>query len=139
MSIKREIQKISILLIVAVVGGCSVPRDRTDAAAIALRVHSQMKVSDFAAIYRESANRFKGVGSESQFILMMQQMDQEIGVLKKADEVAYQTGLDSNIGRTHVLFFNLEYEHGHAKERMILTRSDKGEMQLWKLEIDPAN
>ena len=135
----QDIHRISIFLIVALLVGCNVQRDQTDASAVASRVHFQMQASDFAAIYRESAPRFKGVGSESKFISMMQQMSQESGLLKKADEIAYQTGIDSNVGRTHVLLFNLEYEHGHARERMILTRSDSGQMQLWKLDIDPAN
>lgn len=134
----RDIRKLSIFLFLFLVVGCNVERDRIDAGAVASRVHSQMQARDFATIYRESAPRFKSVGSESQFVSMMQQVNQESGLLKKADEVAYQTGIDSNVGRTHVLFFTLEYEHGRAKERLILTRSDAGQMQLWKLEIDPA-
>ncbi len=123
----------------ALVVSCNVERDHTDARALALRVHSQMQSGDFAAIYRESAPRFKAVGSESQFVSMMQQINEESGALKKADEGSYQTGVDSNIGRTHVLLFNLEYEHGHSKERMILTRSESGQMQLWKLDINPVD
>jgi hypothetical protein len=139
MSFNRDIYKLPIFLVILIIGSCNVARDQKDAAAVASRVHSQMQTSNFAAIYRESAPRFKGVGSESQFVSMMQQGEQQSGVLKKAVEVAYQTGVDSNIGRTHTLVFNLEYEHGHATERLILTRSDNGQMQLWKLEIDPVH
>jgi len=137
MSFNRDIYKAPILLVIFIVVGCNVARDQADAGAVASRVHSQMQSGDFAGIYRESAPRFKGVGTESQFVSMMEQINREIGVLKKTDEVAYQTGVDSRIGRTHVLFFNLEYEHGHSRERMTLTRSDSGQMQLWKLEWLP--
>lgn len=135
----RDIHKISVLLILSLVVSCNVERDRTDAEAVASRVHSQIQARDFAAIYREAAPRFKGVGSESQFVSMMQRVSEEGGIFKKAEEVVYQTGFDSNIGRTHMLFFNVEYENGHSTERMILTRSGSGQMQLWKIEFGPSH
>ena len=138
MSFIRDIRRIPIFVFLFFAVGCNVERDRIDAVAVASRVHSEMQAGDFATIYRESSPRFKSVGSESQFVSMMQQVIQERGVLKKADEVAYQTGIGSNVGRTHDLFFTLEYEHGRAKEHLILTRSDGGQMQLWKLEIGPT-
>ncbi len=39
----------------------------------------------------------------------------------------------------HTLNFKLEYEQGHAQERLIFTRSDSGQMQLWKLDIYPID
>ena len=130
---------ILILFTVALIVGCNVERDRADARAVAARVHSQMQAGDFAAIYRESAPRFKSVGSESQFISQMQQYFQASGKLKKADEIAYQSTVDSNVGKMHTLNFNVEYENGHAQERLIFTRADNGQMQLWKLDIEPTD
>lgn len=69
----------------------------------------------------------------------MKQFLEDNGALKKANEIAYQTSIDSNIGRTHALTIDLDFEHGRAREHMIFTRSDSGKMQLWKLDIDPIN
>jgi hypothetical protein len=108
-----------------------------DARAVVGRVHYQMKAGDYSSIYRESATRFQSVGSEAQFISLMQKFSQEHGAIREAKEVAYQTGVDTNIGRNHVLLYDVTYEHGRARERMVLTRDRSGQMQLWKLDLDP--
>jgi hypothetical protein len=96
-----------------------------------------MQSGDLAAIYRESSPGFKAATSETQLVSIIQEINQENGSLKKAEEVAYQTGVDSRIGRTYVLLFKLEYERREIKERMTLTRSDGGQMQVWKIEWIP--
>jgi hypothetical protein len=67
----------------------------------------------------------------------MKLLYEENGSLKTAIPIAYQSGVDSQAGRNHVRIYNLEFERGRAKERMVLTRSTTGEMQLWDLAIDP--
>ena len=115
---------------------CATERDRGEAGTVAARVHTEMRAGDFRTVYKESAPRFKTVGSESEFVAQMNALRQELGELKNANEIAYQTGLDTRIGRTHVLVFDLEFDRRHARETMILVRSGSGEMQLWKLVID---
>src|SRR5207253_1012082 len=95
----RIIKTTLILLVSLSLTGCNIERDREDARVVASRVHAQMQSGDYAAIYRESAPRFKNVGTESQFISLMQQYHQGMGTLKKVDEVAYQTRIDTEIGR----------------------------------------
>lgn len=127
-----------ILIFAAWCCGCSVERDMADARAVAGRVHAQMKAGDYAAMYREAAPRFQSVGSEAQLIALMQQFRQENGTLKEAKEVAYQNRVDTSVGRNYVLLYDVTYEHGRARERMILTRAGGGRMQLWKLDVDPV-
>jgi hypothetical protein len=115
--------------------GCSVVEDRGDARLVAARVHAEMMAGDLANIYRESAPRFRSVGSESEFVAMMQKYDGEFGSFKSANEIGYKTTLDSRIGRTHELLFDLEYERVRARELLIMVRSAKGKMELWKLDI----
>jgi hypothetical protein len=131
-------------LVIAIFGtvalvACSFERDRGEAVTVAARVHAEMRAGDFAALYKESAPRFKTVGSESEFVTWMKELQQEFGLLKNANEITYQTGLDSRIGRTHVLVFDLDYDRGRARESMTLVRSESGEMQLWKLAIQPVD
>ncbi len=128
-----------LLLAVACSPSCNIEQDRRDARVIADRVHSQMQSGDFSGIYRESAPRFKSVGTEPQFISMMQQFFEQNGKLVKAQEVAYQAGIDSRAGRTHTLTFDVDYERGHARERLIFTRDANGQMHLWKFEAQPKD
>ena len=117
--------------------GCHSRQDELDAESAAERIHSELRSQDFQSIYRESGDSFKETGSESKFVAAMQQIHEAFGPLKKASPIAYQSGFDSNVGVKHVLTFELEFERGRAKENMVLTRSRKGEMQLWDLAIDP--
>lgn len=94
-----------------------------------------MQEGAFGTIYKESAPRLKTASTESEFVEYFRQIQNDFGSLKQAHEVAYETRLDSRIGRAHALMFELEYERGRLYETMILVRSDAGEMQLWKLGI----
>ena len=73
------------------------------------------------------------------FVLQMKRFHETLGSLKNADEVGYETGLESTVGKTQVLLYKLEYEHGNASERLTLVRSPTGEMQLWKMDLQPAD
>ncbi|HEV2913270.1 MAG TPA: hypothetical protein VGX92_08140 [Pyrinomonadaceae bacterium] len=138
MSYKLSYQKAIILTLVLLLPSCNIERDRVDAEKVAERVHSQIRAGDYSAIYRESSQRFKSVGSESEFVSRMEQFHRDNGSLKTASEISYKAGIDSNVGRTFVLIFNLDFEQGHATERMIFTRYN-GQVQLWKLEIEPID
>jgi hypothetical protein len=96
-----------------------------------------MRVGDYASIYKESAPRFKAVGTEAQFVSLMQDFRRQHGPLKTANEIAYQTGVESMAGRVHVLTFEIEFDVTRTREHITLTRSDSGAMLLWKLEIEP--
>jgi hypothetical protein len=117
--------------------GCYSAKDESDAKTLVDRVHEQIRVGDYSALYNESAQRFKEVGSEVKFVEVMRQHRTKAGALKKAFQVAYETGVDSNIGKIHVFMDELEFENGRVKERLTLTRSDSEKMQLWKLEWSP--
>jgi hypothetical protein len=134
---KRNLETLLTVAALILVLGCDLQQDRRDAENVALRIHSQIQHDDFLSIHREAGQSFKQVGNESRFVSMMEQLRKENGLLEKWSEMAYQTGIDSNAGRTHVLIFDLEFERGHAKERMTLTRAEDGKMVLWDLAFDP--
>lgn len=118
---------------------CSITRDQEDARAVAARVHREMLAGDFAAIYKLSAPPFKAVGSESEFVAGLKGFQEKFGPLRNQKEVVYQTGLDSSIGRTHLLVFDLEFDQGRARESLMLVRSASGKMELWRLDVQPLN
>lgn len=95
-----------------------------------------MRVADFAAIYKESERRFKTVGTESEFVDFMRNLQERLGSFRKAVPTGYKMKLDSRIGKMHELYFDLEYEHGRARENLTAVRSDSGEIELWALDIE---
>jgi hypothetical protein len=117
--------------------GCDFQTDLRDARALADRIHAQMRAGDYASIYKESAPRFKSVGTEAQFVLLMQDFRRHHGQLKAANEIGYQVGVESTAGKVHVLTFEVKFDIARAREHMTVTRSDSGAMLLWKLEIEP--
>lgn len=125
-----------VVAIVVWLVGCSVQQDRTDARRVASRINSQLQAQDFPTIYRESSQSFKEVGDEAAFIARMKQFWEENGSLKSASSSSYQASIDSAAGLKHILIFDVEFEHGRAKEQLTLTRSD-GQLRLWDLVIEP--
>jgi len=119
--------------------GCNVAQDKTDAEAVATRINSQLQIGDFASIYRESSQSFKQVGNEAKFVAGMELFHKENGDLRKITPIAYQTGVDSKAGRTHVLIFQIDCDRGGSRERMVLTRSQSGRMELWDLALEPIS
>jgi hypothetical protein len=107
--------------------------------AAAARIHSFVEKQDFASIYRESSDGFKQDGDESRLVASMNAIYEGVGALKEAKPVAYQSTIDSKAGRLHVVMFDLEFERGRGKERMVFTRTKNGEMRLWDIEITPVN
>ena len=136
-SATMRLLKMLFLAAIIFLSGCNVEQDRLEAKKAADRVHSQLQNQDYASIYREAGKSFKEVGDESKFVAGMLQVHEERGSLKTATPIAYQSGVDSDAGRTHTLIFNLEFERGRASERMVLTRGPTAQMQLWDLGIDP--
>ena len=124
---------IAIVASVTFCAACGIERERIAAESVAARVHDNMRAGDFAVVYKESAPRIKTVATESEFVDFYKQVQQNFGLLKRANEVAYEARYDSRIGRMHVLMFDLEYERGRVHETMTLVRSDSSEMQLWML------
>lgn len=127
-----------VIVVALLLGGCNVARDEHDAQEAAFRIHSQFTKGDFTSLHREATQHFK-LRDERTFVSFMEQMRQEYGVMKKATVLAYQSGVDSNVGRSHVIISDLEFEKGaRARERIILTRAADGQMRLWELLIEPS-
>lgn len=135
----RHARRLCIILAsLTFLSACAAVDERNKAEALALRVHEQIRLADFAGIYQESETRFKTVGTEAEFVTFMRGVQEQLGALKHAEAIAYEVKVDSRIGKMHQLYFDLEYDHGHAKENLIIVRSGTGKMELWALEIEPV-
>jgi hypothetical protein len=130
----------SVLLFLGLVllNGCANPRDREAARHAAARIHSQSHNRNFAIIYDEAATGFKTV-DRAEFVADMSDLQNKIGAVKNLKEIAYQTGLDSKVGRTHALVFDVQCERERIRETLVFVRGADHKMQLWKLGIEPAN
>ena len=118
--------------------GCASQQARSDALRAADRIHVFITKQEFASIYRESSDSFKQEGDESRFVESMTAIYESVGALKNAKPVAYQSTIDSNVGRQHVLIFDLEFERARGRERLLFTRTKNGEMQLLDIVIEPV-
>jgi len=134
--------QISVLLVITLsVGlstGCNVAKDRDAAETAATRIHAQMRNRDFAGIYNQSASGFRTV-PEGEFVSHMTEIQNKLGQINEIKAVAYETGMDTRVGRTHTLIFGVRYDHGRVRETLVLVRGNNNEMQLWKLGIEPID
>lgn len=130
---------LTIVLTTLSFAGCSNQQDRTEAMAAAERIHSFVRKQDFAPIYRESSEGFKQDGDESRLVESMKAIYQSVGALEEAKPIAYQNTIDSKAGRPHVVIYDLQFERGRGKERIVFTRTENGEMRLWDIVIEPVS
>lgn len=130
---------LTIILTSLSLAGCSSEQDRTEAMAAAERIHSFVRKQDFASIYRESSDGFKQDGDESRLVESMKAIYESVGALKEAKPIAYQNTVDSKAGKLHVVIYDLQFERGRGKERIVFTRTQNGEMRLWDLVIEPVS
>ena len=107
--------------------------------AAAERIHSFVRKQDFASIHRESSDGFKQDGDESRLVESMKAIYESVGALKEAKPIAYQNTVDSKAGKLHVVIYDLQFERGRGKERIVFTRTQNGEMRLWDLVIEPVS
>jgi hypothetical protein len=136
-AVKYHRLSLTVLLFWLALFGCDSPEDQSEGKAVVDRVHEQIRDGNYSALYHASAQRFKDTGPEDKFVEVMQQHRSKAGALKKAAQVAYETGFDSNAGKVYAFVSDLEFDNGRVRERLTLTRADSGKMQLSKLEWSP--
>ena len=102
------------------------PTDKADAQAVAARVLSLMENGDFATVYKESSDKFKQGGSESQFVAQFQQTREKVGLLINPQAVSFGT----LPGNGYVFVYRLENERYRTDLRLSFARSQNGNMQL---------
>jgi hypothetical protein len=123
--------------VVLAIFGLDFQQDFKDARALAERINLQLRNGEYSTVYKESAPRFKTVGTEEEFIAVMQQHRAQAGRLNTAHEIAYEAHVDAELGKVQFFVYDLELERGLVREVLIFTRSVTGQMQLWKLELGP--
>ena len=133
-----EFISVLVVLGLGLLNGCASPRDREAARHAAARIHSHIHSRNFAAIYDEAANGFKTV-DRADFVTGMSELQNKLGPVKDLKEMGYKTGLDSRVGRTHALVFDIQFEGERVRETLVFVRGDDDQMQLWKLGIEPAD
>lgn len=101
-------------------------KDRTDARAEGTRVIAQMKAGQFQAIYQEASPAFRELGTEPQFVGMMEQTRKKTGALKGSKETGLETGSD----KRQMLTYSVEYDNVRSNLRLSFLRSKEGKMEL---------
>lgn len=138
--LRMELFRLSRLLIViasfSLLVSCTSEKDMQATKTAAARVNTQMRNKEFADIYRESSQGFKTI-SESDFVAHITELQKKLGPIKSISDRAYQSGVDSNVGRTHTLISDVEYETGRVRQTLVFVPGQNGAMQLWKLGFDP--
>jgi hypothetical protein len=109
------------------------PQDKADASAAATRIHSQLKSGDYAGIYKESADSFKKLGTEAQFVSMMQQAQQKTGAFKDAKETGVEPAAGPDAAGKYLVSSKVQYDKNPAMERLLFARSKSGKMELCEM------
>ncbi len=102
----------------------------------AARINTQMRNKEFANIYRESSPGFKTI-SESDFVSRITEIQNKLGPIKNVVDKAFQSGVDSNAGKTHTLISDVECETGRIRQTLVFAHGENGALQLWKLGFEP--
>jgi len=123
--------------VVLVFAGCYSKQDEGDALKVASRIHAQMQNGDFSGIRKEAAPSFRRAMDEATFFSSMQAIQKDYGALRKWTPIAYQSGVDTKVGTNHTLHFDVEFERGRSKERLVFIRSSSGQMELWDITMEP--
>jgi hypothetical protein len=132
-----RIRWLLLATIVLLFVGCYSKADERDALKTAAKIHSQMQNGDFSGIRREASPSFRQGMDESTFVSTMQQIQKDYGVLRKWIPIAYQSGVDTKAGKNYTLVFDVEFERGRSRERLVFVRSASGQMELWDITMEP--
>jgi hypothetical protein len=106
--------------------GIALTQDKADAQAAAVRVLTLLESGDFPAIYKDSSDGFKQIGSESQFVAKFQQTRKSVGVLKNPQQISMGT----LPGKGYVLIYRLENERYKTDMRLSFERAKNGKIEL---------
>ena len=135
-----QLLRLSRLLIVivslSILASCASEKDMQATKTAAARINTQMRNKEFANIYRESSPGFKTI-SESDFVSRITEIQNKLGLIKNIVDRAYQSGVDSNAGKTHTLISDVECETGRIRQTLVFAHGENGALQLWKLGFEP--
>jgi len=102
-------------------------QDESDAAALKIRVLSQIKNGEFTAIYKEASEGFRKVGPGEQFVAFWDRQLQETGPFKEAKE----SGRTVRPSDGFIVYtYTIQYEKMKKELRLTFGRSKKGLMEL---------
>lgn len=122
-------------IIIFALFGCDPSKGKQEAEGVADHIHAQVGQKDFAAIYKEASDTFRETGSESDFVRFMESFASSAGAFKKATEIAWEAGYDSRVGRIYSLIYDLEFDNGTAREKLILRAADRGTIKLHAMQL----
>jgi type IV pilus biogenesis protein CpaD/CtpE len=101
-------------------------KDKAEAKSEASRVLAQLKGGEFAAIYRQAAPAFRELGTEQQFVAMMQKTREKTGALQDVKETGVETGADNR----QMVNYSVDYANVRSNLRLSFLRSSSGKLEL---------
>lgn len=101
-------------------------QDKTDAKSEGTKVIAQLKSGEFLAIYKEASPAFRNLGTEPQFVAMMQQTRKKTGALQSSKQLALETGAD----KRQMVTYSVDYDNVRSNLRLSFLRSKEGKMEL---------
>jgi hypothetical protein len=126
----KLLNTIFLFLIMAGTPNHDFSRGKEEAERVIDRMHVQILRGEYSAIYNEATPGLKNVISEADFIKFMQDYHKRTGGFKKSTQIAFEFGMDSTSAEIYSFLYDLEFENGHITEKLTLSPSDTGRMQL---------
>jgi hypothetical protein len=101
-------------------------QDKADARAAAAAYLDQLKKADFRTMYGGASAGFKELGTEAQFVTMMERTKAKTGAVHGSRELTMETGAD----KRQMITYSVDYDNVRSNLRLSFMRSKEGKMQL---------
>jgi hypothetical protein len=101
-------------------------QDKADARAAAAAYLDQLKNADFRTMYAGASSGFKELGTEAQFVSMMERTKAKTGAVHTSHELTMETGAD----KRQMITYSVDYDNVRSNLRLSFLRAKDGKMQL---------
>jgi hypothetical protein len=132
----RGVQALTILALLGLFG-CDFFSGKRAGEAVAERIHEEIRLGNYSAIYTETSPGFREASPESAFTGFMQNLAGKVGRFKKATEIGYQMEYHSSEGKLYSLVYILEFDNAAVRETLVFI-SDNGKMLLRSINFAPV-
>lgn len=111
-------RKLGILVVAAMLAGCSIGADVPLAKTAAASFHQQLDAGKFAETYTASAPELHAAATQQQWVGLLDVVHRKLGNFKSAPEPGWNDQFNTG-GHTIVLTYKSTYEHGTATEELV--------------------
>ena len=107
-----------IVLMAAVLGGCSAGKDTAASQQAVTQFHHQLDAGQYDAIYDGSGGELKALTSKPDFVALLDAIHRKLGAVKEAKQVAWNVNYNTG-GGTISLTYQTQFASGSSTEEFV--------------------